>query len=198
MPYAPAYQTHIPKQTFNLSSSIFCSVVVCFFREGEPLPYGIQVKCDFCRAVPWYRRFFVFLIVRREQAPALRSLEGELHDGRLDSVVVCFFREGEPLPPVKRIYQNKHSTCHPEPWKNIGETVHKQVEGSFREAEFLLLWWGMDDPHQRVFRLRRGSFGCFFTHTNTVLLLRMTPWRGSLPPLRIQTRRYVVSDGFLP
>ena len=72
------------------------SVVVCFFREGEPLPYGIQVKCDFCRAVPWYRRFSVFLIVRREQAPALRSLEGELHDGRLDSVVVCFFGRANP------------------------------------------------------------------------------------------------------
>ena len=53
--------------------------------------------------------------------------------------------------------------------------VHKELEGSFREAEFLLLWWDMDDPHLRVFRLRRGSFGCFVTHTNTVLLLRMTP-----------------------
>ena len=45
------------------------------------------------------------------------------------------------LPRVNRIYQNKHSTCHPEPWKKIGKTVHKEVEGSFREAEFLLLWW---------------------------------------------------------
>ena len=49
--------------------------------------------------------------------------------------------EGSALPCINRIYQNIQSTCHPEPWKNIGEMVHKEVEGSFREAEFLLLRW---------------------------------------------------------
>ena len=73
--------------------------------------------------------------------------------------------EGCALPHINRIYQNKHSTCHPEPWKNIGETVHKEVEGSFREAEFLLLWWGNKrptsacvSPSARILRMFRYTY----------------------------------------
>ena len=128
------------------------------------------------------------------------------YDGRMDSVVVCSHGPSRtPVPTRKKWYSmgetvfpvGEHFICsrvstaytktNTQPVilsrkRILGKWYTKRSKDLSAKRNFCCYGGEIGDPLKQVFRLRRGSFGCFFTHTNTLLLLRMTSWEAPCLP----------------